>query len=1001
MVRGHGRAAGYSTLVVLLAVLLTPLEADVRVPAQWRWVTDAPVSASVSAGDVAYLGGRFKYIAAVAAEGPSFLDQGSGLAAAGCATRSGTQDGVRPVTVPDPAGGLFMQVPLPPDRLVDGAGVFDVPPSASFVRIGADCRFVRTFRLDAFVPADTSARGLTILRAGDTIYVGGTRTAGFAEPVAWLASFDGTTGARRSAAEFTQFSAILLEGSAPGGRLVISAADRGSTGASYRVGALNPVSGGFTELAQVDANAGFVRVQDTTLYVSQTSNSALRAIDLATGTSRAGWQDPSLTVTDIEVADGRVFVAGSGLGRTGVFAVSEATGALVASFAPALTADSGEVLAVERLALVGSRLFVRGRTVRALNGEARYLLAAVSTSTGAFDPWAPTVFAPTTVSVDLVPLDTRLYIGRVIGAPLQRRTHLAAVNVVTGAVMAFDPNGRGTSQLVPPVTSLAANDDFLFAGTSLGQIRRVDLLSGLADAWTVLASTASGAQGYISSVVATPTRLYAGGYFNQVATSTQPQAVTRGHGLAVDIASVQVTAWDPRVVSASTSPTTAPRPLEALALVDAVVVTGGNFSSAGGQARVGLAALNAESGVATLPGVTLPAGSRVEGLTSSGARVFFVGSGTGGSRLIGVADTVADAVVSWAVAGNPDRWPSSRVAYVDGLVYSGPAWDADTGTATPSTTYWTRPAASTGGLLELQVPLDGVTGPTVSQFHSAGEPVSPTAPRNLTVQHANLDVFLSWTAPASGSVTSYVVRAGSASGQSNLFDFDTGSTAATLLGTAPEGVYYVRVHARSAQGLTGPSNEIAFALAPFGCNAVPRAPGSLSASGFETTASLAWSGAIGAGSYVVEAGSAPSRADLARLDVGRNLRLDTIAPPGTYHVRVRGLNACGEGPASNEAVVQVGGPPPEPATDLRVAVTASTVVLEWNAPGTGPVPLFYRLEAGSQPGLTDLATVNTGALTYTATGVPPGTYFVRARSGNAAGYGPATPEVTVVVPPLR
>ena len=212
-----------------------------------------------------------------------------------------------------------------------------------------------------------------------------------------------------------------------------------------------------------------------------------------------------------------------------------------------LTADSGDTLSVERLALVGTRLFVRGRTVRALNGEARYLLAAVSTSTGAFDAWAPTVFAPTSVAVDLVPLDTRLYIGRVIGAPLQRRTHLAAVNVVTGAVLAFDPNGGGTSQLVPPVTSLAANDEFLFAGTSLGQIRRVDLASGLADGWTVLTSAAGGAQGYIASILATPTRVYAGGYFNQVVTSTQAQPAARGHGLAVDIASVQLTAWDPRI----------------------------------------------------------------------------------------------------------------------------------------------------------------------------------------------------------------------------------------------------------------------------------------------------------------------------------------------------------------------------------------------------------------------------------------------------------------------
>ena len=997
MRQGCRRAAGCATVVAVLVLFLAPAEADVRVPALLRWVTDAPVTASAAAGDVAYLGGRFRYIAPLTPEGPGFVDQTTGLPATGCATRSGTPDGVRPVTLPDPAGGLFMQVPLPPERLTDGAGVFDVPASASFVRVGPDCRFVRNFRLEAFVPADTSARGLTIVRAGTTLYVGGTRAASLAEPTGWLAAFDGTTGARRSTAEFPQFGTVLLEGAAPDGRLVISVTDRGTTGPRYRVGLLNAQNGTFTELAQADVNNGFVQVQGATLYVSPNTDSAFRAFDLTSGTVKAGWQNPVLSVTDIEVADGRLFVAGRGLGRTGVFALTEATGALVEAFAPALAADSGDTLSVERLAVVGSRLFVRGRTVRALNGEPRYLLAAVSTSTGAFDAWAPTVFAPTSAAVDLVPLDSRLYIGRVIGAPLQRRTHLAAVNVVTGAVLAFDPNGGGTSQLVPPVTSLAANDAYLFAGTSQGQIRRVDLASGLADAWTVLVGTAGGAQGSVAAIVATPTRVYAGGYFTQVVTSTQPQAAARGHGLAVDISSVQLTAWDPRVVTAVTSPAASPHPVEALALVDATVVVGGSFSSAGGEARVGLAALNAESGSATLPGVTLPAGTAIEGLARSGTRVFFVGAAPGGARTIGVADAVAGTLTPWAVPAGADRSPSSRVAYVDGLVYSGPAWDPDTAEPTLSTTYWNRPVEATGGLLELYVTLDGATGPIVSQFHSAGDPVSPTAPRNLTAQYADNEVFLSWTAPATGEVTSYVVRAGSASGQSNLFNFDTGSRATALLGTAPEGVYYVRVHALSAQGLTGSSNEVAFALSPFACNAAPRSPATLAASGFERSASLAWGAAIGARSYLVEAGSAPSRTDLARLNVGRTLRLETTAPPGTYHVRVRGVNACGLGPASNEVIVRVGGPPPEPARNLRATVTGSTVTLAWDAPGGGPVPSFYRLEAGSQPGLANLATDTTAALTYTATGVQPGTYFVRVRSANASGDSAATPDLMVVV----
>ncbi len=58
---------------------------------------------------------------------------------------------------------------------------------------------------------------------------------------------------------------------------------------------------------------------------------------------------------------------------------------------------------------------------------------------------------------------------------------------------------------------------------------------------------------------------------------------------------------------------------------------------------------------------------------------------------------------------------------------------------------------------------------------------------------------------------------------------------------------------------------------------------------------LTWGAAAGATSYVVEAGSASGLANLAVLPVGANPALTVTAPPGTYFVRVRGLNGCGAG----------------------------------------------------------------------------------------------------------
>jgi predicted phage tail protein len=74
-------------------------------------------------------------------------------------------------------------------------------------------------------------------------------------------------------------------------------------------------------------------------------------------------------------------------------------------------------------------------------------------------------------------------------------------------------------------------------------------------------------------------------------------------------------------------------------------------------------------------------------------------------------------------------------------------------------------------------------------------------------------------------------------------------------------------------------------------------------------------------------------------------------------------------------------------------------VLTWNAPAVGDRPTFYVIEAGSAPGLNDLAIVSTasGATSFSASGVGPGTYYVRVRSGNAVGVGTPSSIAMLVV----
>jgi hypothetical protein len=514
----------------------------------------------------------------------------------------------------------------------------------------------------------------------------------------------------------------------------------------------------------------------------------------------------------------------------------------------------------------------------------------------------------------------------------------------------------------------------------------------------VLTSATGHPHGHVSALAATSTTLYAGGFFNAATTSSQPQSVPRGHGLAVTIATAQLAAWNPQVISSSTSPSSEPRPIEALVVSGAAVVTGGSFTAVRGQGRLGLAVVDGTTGEALSPAITLAAGDVVLDLALEGTNAYFVGAGSA-QRLIGQADVAAGTIANWVVPALPAGLePTSRVAYLDGLVYSGPAWDVTTAAPIESAMRWTSPAAASAGIIELHDPVDGTDGPMRLRFHALGTPTSPTAPRNLAAQYADTQVYLSWSPPASGVVESYVVRAGSASGQSNLVDYDTRSVATTLSATAPEGVYYVRVHARGSTGLTGPSNEVSFALAPHVCNGIPRAPGPLTGYGGDVLATLGWGAAIGATSYIVEAGSATGLANLASLNIGARLGVQTPAPPGTYFVRVRGRNACGVGPSSNEVVVQVGGPPPEAPTNLAHTIAGRTVTLSWQAPTTGAPPTSYRLEAGSALGLANLAVATTTGQTYVVSNVPAGTYYVRVRSANAAGASAPTPDAVIVVP---
>jgi choice-of-anchor C domain-containing protein len=87
---------------------------------------------------------------------------------------------------------------------------------------------------------------------------------------------------------------------------------------------------------------------------------------------------------------------------------------------------------------------------------------------------------------------------------------------------------------------------------------------------------------------------------------------------------------------------------------------------------------------------------------------------------------------------------------------------------------------------------------------------------------------------------------------------------------------------------------------------------------------------------------------------------------------------------------------PSAPSNLIASQSGSSVTLSWALPSTG-APTSYVLEAGSSPGASNLAVVETVTTTMTAVSVPAGTYFLRVRARSPAGVGPPSGELVVVV----
>lgn len=185
----------------------------------------------------------------------------------------------------------------------------------------------------------------------------------------------------------------------------------------------------------------------------------------------------------------------------------------------------------------------------------------------------------------------------------------------------------------------------------------------------------------------------------------------------------------------------------------------------------------------------------------------------------------------------------------------------------------------------------------------------------------------------------------------------------------------------------------------------PAAPTAITAQALLSTVLVSWTPSTSGGPaqrYLLDAGTASGVYNLGSILLNTATPAATFSgvPVGTYFIRVRAQNITGTSGPSPEASVVVGAcTAPGPPSALTAQSADTNVALQWQAPTTG-VTQGYRIVAGSQPGLANLASIALPASpTAFAATAPFGTYFVRVQATNVCGVGAPSNEITLVVQP--
>ena len=262
----------------------------------------------------------------------------------------------------------------------------------------------------------------------------------------------------------------------------------------------------------------------------------------------------------------------------------------------------------------------------------------------------------------------------------------------------------------------------------------------------------------------------------------------------------------------------------------------------------------------------------------------------------------------------------------------------------------------------------------------------PAEPTGITATADDVNIVVSWTAPARGTVDGYHVNYGdSASEDWQTAKVDASATTFTH-GDNVEGVTYrYRVRAHNSAG-NGPWSTTETAVRIL----VPGVPTDVAAQVSGNAIVVTWtapaSGIVA--SYEVQFGVIDATTTTETQSVGSDETAFVHASPAgdtQYEYRVRSVNTAGTSDWSAPVPAMRVIPPPPP-TGVTVEISGDDLVVSWAAPTTGIVDQYQveHRQLGHENWIRE--TMAAQLTSYTHAGTDPGTtYQYRLRSVNGGG----------------